>query len=89
MNALDAPVHAETGPPRFDHGPSATRSRRGEPPVLAPDALAALLDQRFPGNVRELKNLIERALAFYPDQPVLRADHLGLAAPARLTLPPV
>jgi transcriptional regulator with PAS, ATPase and Fis domain len=53
-------------------------TRRGDPPVLAPDALAALLEQRFPGNVRELKNMIERALAYYPDQPVLRAEHLRL-----------
>ena len=53
-------------------------TRRGDPPVLAPDALAALLEQPFPGNVRELKNIIERALAYYPDQPVLRAEHLHL-----------
>ena len=56
-------------------------TRRGEPPVLAPDALAALLEQRFPGNVRELKNIIERALAYFPDQPVLRAEHLRLFQP--------
>jgi transcriptional regulator of acetoin/glycerol metabolism len=54
----------------------------GEPPVLAPDALAALLEQPFPGNVRELKNILERALAYYPDQPVLRAEHLRLRAAA-------
>jgi hypothetical protein len=30
-------------------------TRRGEPPVLAPDALSALLGYAFPGNVRELK----------------------------------
>jgi hypothetical protein len=53
-------------------------TRQGEPPVLAPDALSALLEQRFPGNVRELKNVIERALAYFPDQPVLRAEHLRL-----------
>jgi predicted ATP-dependent protease/transcriptional regulator with XRE-family HTH domain len=54
-------------------------TRRGDPPVLAPDALAALLELRFPGNVRELKNIIERALAYFPDQPVLRAEHLRLS----------
>jgi hypothetical protein len=54
-------------------------TRRGDPPVLAPDALAALLEQRFPGNVRELKNIIERALAYYPEEPVLRAEHLRLS----------
>jgi hypothetical protein len=58
-------------------------TRQGEPPVLAPDALSALLDQRFPGNVRELKNVIERALAYFPDQAVLRAEHLRLPVPAQ------
>jgi DNA-binding NtrC family response regulator len=33
-----------------------------EVPILAPDALAWLSTYSFPGNVRELKNLIERAL---------------------------
>jgi len=28
--------------------------------------------------VRELKNIIERALAYFPDQPVLRAEHLRI-----------
>jgi transcriptional regulator with PAS, ATPase and Fis domain len=56
-------------------------TRRGEPPVLAPDALDALLEQRFPGNVRELKNILERALAYHADQPVLRAEHLRLSDP--------
>jgi hypothetical protein len=53
-------------------------TRRGDPPVLAPDALAALMEQPFPGNVRELKNIVERTLAYYPDEPVLRAEHLHL-----------
>jgi transcriptional regulator with XRE-family HTH domain len=57
-------------------------TRRGDPPVLAPDALAALHEQRFPGNVRELKNILERALAYFPDQPVLRAEHLRLTEPS-------
>jgi len=32
------------------------------PPLLKPDALEALANYDYPGNVRELKNLIERAL---------------------------
>jgi DNA-binding NtrC family response regulator len=32
------------------------------PPVLSEGALAILIAHSFPGNVRELKNLIERAL---------------------------
>jgi DNA-binding NtrC family response regulator len=31
-------------------------------PTLTPEAMTALLRHRFPGNVRELKNLLERAL---------------------------
>jgi two-component system response regulator PilR (NtrC family) len=34
---------------------------------LAPAALDALLDYSFPGNVRELENILERALAFAND----------------------
>jgi transcriptional regulator with PAS, ATPase and Fis domain len=53
-------------------------SRQGEPPVLAPDAIAALVGHPWPGNVRELRNAIERALAFSPAPEVLRAEHLRL-----------
>ncbi len=31
-------------------------------PCIAPDAIAFLRQQRFPGNIRELKNLVERTL---------------------------
>ena len=36
-----------------------------EVPVLAPGASEALMDYSFPGNVRELQNLVERALIQY------------------------
>lgn len=36
----------------------------GSHAVLVPDALAALRAHAFPGNVRELENILERALAF-------------------------
>jgi predicted ATP-dependent protease len=47
-------------------------------PVFAPDALAALLAHPWRGNVRELRNVIERALAFSPRPDVLQARHLRL-----------
>jgi transcriptional regulator with PAS, ATPase and Fis domain len=52
----------------------------GEPPVLGPDALAALLAHPWRGNVRELRNVIERALAFSPAPDVLQARHLRFGA---------
>ena len=52
----------------------------GEPPVLGPDALTALLAHPWRGNVRELRNVIERALAFSPAPDVLQARHLRFGA---------
>ena len=57
-------------------------TRHGEPPVLAPDALAALSAHSWPGNVRELRNVIERAMAFSPTPSVLRAEHMHIDAVA-------
>ena len=51
-----------------------------EPPVFAPDALALLLAHPWRGNVRELRNVIERALAYSPRPEVLQARHLRLPA---------
>jgi DNA-binding NtrC family response regulator len=39
-------------------------------PELAPDALEALQRHPWPGNARELTNVIERALAFHPGGPL-------------------
>ncbi len=49
--------------------------------TLAGDALAALVRWPFPGNVRELKHLVERAALRTTDD-VIRASALGLPAPA-------
>ena len=46
-------------------------------PSLSPDALAALAAHPFPGNVRELENVLERAVAFSDGAVVCPAD-LGL-----------
>ena len=44
--------------------------------VISPDALRILLHYDFPGNVRELQNVIERAVALEGGQE-LTAQHLG------------
>ena len=55
--------------------------RTGGPPTrLSPAALAALRRHRFPGNVRELENILERAVALAGDD-VLMADDLLLPGP--------
>ncbi|WP_294635434.1 sigma-54 dependent transcriptional regulator [uncultured Aquabacterium sp.] len=47
-------------------------------PQLAPSALAALQAHPFPGNVRELENLLHRAMALGGSS-TIEADDLGLA----------
>lgn len=55
----------------------------GDRPLsFAPDAMRALLDYDFPGNVRELENVVERAMAL-ADGAVMSKDVL----PASLTTP--
>ncbi|MDX1762856.1 MAG: sigma-54 dependent transcriptional regulator [bacterium] len=62
-------------------------SREGKPITgLSDEAKTYIQGQRFPGNVRELKNLIERAVLLCPG-PLLKREHLtahaaGIADPA-------
>jgi DNA-binding NtrC family response regulator len=55
------------------------------PRALSPQALARLLDYRFPGNVRELRNMIERACILASGPTIAPEDLLlpaGAAGPA-------
>lgn len=49
-------------------------------PALSPDALATLRNHPFPGNVRELKNVMERALILSAGETV-GPEHLQLFSP--------
>lgn len=46
-------------------------------PAIAPDALATLQEYAFPGNVRELENILERALALHTGG-VIKVEDLQL-----------
>jgi two-component system response regulator PilR (NtrC family) len=60
--------------------------RTGGPPTrLSPAAMAALRRYRFPGNVRELENILERAVALAGDD-VLMADDLLLPGEVDLAI---
>ncbi len=60
------------------------RLAAGGPAVtLAPDALEALCAYDFPGNVRELENILERSMTLCEDHLIRRADlHLPATAAA-------
>jgi len=54
------------------------RLARGMPATLEPDALAALQRYPFPGNVRELENILERGLSLAADPQSISAIDLNL-----------
>ena len=49
----------------------------GEPYTLSPEALKKLEDHNWPGNIRELENVIQRALCF-TDPGILRPENLQI-----------
>lgn len=55
----------------------ASESALSTPPSLSTDALAALMRQRFAGNVRELENMLHRAVALSA-HPTLEPQDLGV-----------
>jgi two-component system response regulator PilR (NtrC family) len=66
----------------------------GKPPMqLHPEVMAKLLGYRFPGNVRELENLMERCVALNPGGPITRdllpegLGRPGSSEPAARTAP--
>jgi len=58
------------------------RRANTDPPRLAPDAIEMLQAYPFPGNVRELENVLERALTLCGDG-VITAEHIKLRSAAR------
>ena len=54
----------------------------GEPYTLSPEALKKLQDHNWPGNIRELENVIQRALCF-TDPGVLSAEDLQIDESSR------
>jgi len=58
------------------------RRTNTEPPQLSPDAIEMLQSYPFPGNVRELENVLERALTLCGDG-FIRSEHIKLRAAAR------
>jgi two-component system, NtrC family, response regulator AtoC len=62
------------------------RYKRGFEPVLSEDALAYLRAYAWPGNIRELRHSVERALLLC-DGPALERKHFDLSGPALSSAP--
>jgi DNA-binding NtrC family response regulator len=83
------PLRARRGdiPELVEHFLALSRRENARPGItLDEGALAALSSHPFPGNVRELRNLVERLVILSPDDQVTRADverSLGTAAPTK------
>jgi DNA-binding NtrC family response regulator len=51
-------------------------------PSLAPEACAALMQEEWPGNVRQLKNVVEVASVFAGGEDVIGIEHVAEALPS-------
>ncbi len=58
------------------------------PPVISDAAAEALMQHRWPGNIRELRQVVERALVLAPHD-VIEVEHLGLSKEAGRDAKPV
>ncbi|MEJ7728822.1 MAG: sigma 54-interacting transcriptional regulator [Polyangiaceae bacterium] len=74
---------------------AAKQNRMGRAPRISSEAMALLETYRWPGNIRELKNLIERAVLLgggaeitAEHLPMERMAHASGSAPDRATVPP-
>jgi sigma-54 specific flagellar transcriptional regulator A len=69
---------------------TAQAARRGRPRLqLLPETLSALANYPWPGNIRELSNLIERLAILCPERPVSVGDLPARYRPADWTAPPL
>ena len=67
----------------------AVKTERGTAPALDASALEALIQYNFPGNVRELENILERALAMVEGNVLSKSDlRFGAAANAQAAVDP-
>jgi len=96
INVIELPVpplreHPGDIPDLVQHITERLADRGNTPPTtLAPEALKVLTGYAYPGNVRELENILERAAALCEDS-VIRPDDLGLhsAAASMKEAPPI
>ena len=90
------PIEMPTLSARIDDLPAliadfvAQAARRGRPELrLQPETMQALKDYSWPGNIRELSNLIERLAILCPERPVGIGDLPARYRPADWTAPAI